>query len=167
MTQHTHETWLLSVGEKPDMDRNPPILNHNSRGRSTSSCNCGRKQAPREDPFDIQTANYDFYQVRIHTNPCSEDHCWAALHVLGRYHLCSSDRSDLIPFIELSYAFTAVMSLHCTSWRSAVSQTITVIFLNAVCPQRTIADTLSHWCKNPVAPLLSLGTSSLTWPTLT
>lgn len=50
------------------MDRNPPILNHNSRGRSTSSCNCGRKQAPREDPFDIQAANYDFYQVRIHTS---------------------------------------------------------------------------------------------------
>lgn len=47
------------------MDRNPPILNHNSRGRSTSSCNCGRKQAPREDPFDVQAANYDFYQVRI------------------------------------------------------------------------------------------------------
>lgn len=45
------------------MDRNPPILNHNSRGRSTSSCNCGRKQAPREDPFDIQAANCDFYQV--------------------------------------------------------------------------------------------------------
>lgn len=54
----------ISAGEKPDMDRNPPILNHNSRGRSTSSCNCGRKQAPREDPFDIQAANYDFYQVR-------------------------------------------------------------------------------------------------------
>lgn len=49
------------------MDRNPPILNHNSRGRSTSSCNCGRKQAPREDPFDIQAANYDFYQVWNHT----------------------------------------------------------------------------------------------------
>lgn len=47
------------------MDRNPPILNHNSRGRSTSSCNCGRKQAPREDPFDIQAANYDFYQVSV------------------------------------------------------------------------------------------------------
>lgn len=47
------------------MDHNPPIMNHNSRGRSTSSCNCGRKQAPREDPFDTQTANYDFYQVGI------------------------------------------------------------------------------------------------------
>ncbi|KAM3601360.1 uncharacterized protein V6R79_011380 [Siganus canaliculatus] len=63
--QHcVHKFHLLpQPGEKPDMDRNPPILNHNSRGRSTSSCNCGRKQAPREDPFDIQAANYDFYQL--------------------------------------------------------------------------------------------------------
>lgn len=56
---------FISTGEKPDMDHNPPIMNHNSRGRSTSSCNCGKKQAPREDPFDIKAANYDFYQVRI------------------------------------------------------------------------------------------------------
>ncbi|XP_068187507.1 nonsense-mediated mRNA decay factor SMG8 [Antennarius striatus] len=63
--QHcVHKFHLLpQPGEKPDMDRNPPILTHNSRGRSTSSCNCGRKQAPREDPFDIQAANYDFYQM--------------------------------------------------------------------------------------------------------
>ncbi|KAK2828689.1 hypothetical protein Q5P01_019723 [Channa striata] len=63
--QHcVHKFHLLpQPGEKPDMDCNPPILNHNSRGRSTSSCNCGRKQAPREDPFDIQAANYDFYQM--------------------------------------------------------------------------------------------------------
>ncbi|XP_054481651.1 nonsense-mediated mRNA decay factor SMG8 [Anoplopoma fimbria] len=63
--QHcVHKFHLLpQPGEKTDMDRNPPILNHNSRGRSTSSCNCGRKQAPREDPFDVQAANYDFYQM--------------------------------------------------------------------------------------------------------
>ncbi|KAM4726448.1 nonsense-mediated mRNA decay factor SMG8 [Anableps anableps] len=63
--QHcVHKFHLLpQPGEKPDMDHNPPIMNHNSRGRSTSSCNCGRKQAPREDPFDIQAANYDFYQI--------------------------------------------------------------------------------------------------------
>ncbi|XP_076605775.1 nonsense-mediated mRNA decay factor SMG8 [Chaetodon auriga] len=63
--QHcVHKFHLLpQPGEKPDMDRNPPVLNHNSRGRSTSSCNCGRKQAPREDPFDIQAANFDFYQM--------------------------------------------------------------------------------------------------------
>ncbi|KAM4546767.1 nonsense-mediated mRNA decay factor SMG8 [Fundulus diaphanus] len=63
--QHcVHKFHLLpQPGEKPDMDHNPPIMNHNSRGRSTSSCNCGRKQAPREDPFDIHAANYDFYQI--------------------------------------------------------------------------------------------------------
>jgi len=48
------------------MERNPPVLHHNSRGRSTSACNCGRKQAPRDDPFDAQGANYDFYQVRMY-----------------------------------------------------------------------------------------------------
>lgn len=57
---------VISAGEKPDLDHNPPIMNHNSRGRSTSACNCGRKQAPRDDPFDIQAANHDFYQVRIY-----------------------------------------------------------------------------------------------------
>ncbi|TRY95405.1 hypothetical protein DNTS_005480, partial [Danionella cerebrum] len=63
--QHcVHKFHLLpKPGEKPEMDHNPPILFHNSRGRSTSSCNCGRKQSPREDPFDLQAANFDFYQT--------------------------------------------------------------------------------------------------------
>ncbi|XP_061755036.1 nonsense-mediated mRNA decay factor SMG8-like [Nerophis ophidion] len=63
--QHcVHKFHLLpQPGEKTDVDHNPPILSHNSRGRYTSSCNCGRKQVPREDPFDIQAANYDFYQL--------------------------------------------------------------------------------------------------------
>ncbi|XP_072231214.1 nonsense-mediated mRNA decay factor SMG8 [Leuresthes tenuis] len=76
--QHcVHKFHLLpQPGEKPDMDHNPPILNHNSRGRSTSSCNCGRKQAPREDPFDIQAANYDFYQML-------EEKCCGKLERIG------------------------------------------------------------------------------------
>uniref|UniRef100_A0AAY4A4K1 Nonsense-mediated mRNA decay factor SMG8 n=1 Tax=Denticeps clupeoides TaxID=299321 RepID=A0AAY4A4K1_9TELE len=63
--QHcVHKFHLLpKPGEKPEMDHNPPILPHNSRGRSTNSCNCGRKQGPREDPFDIKAANYEFYQM--------------------------------------------------------------------------------------------------------
>ncbi|XP_053310845.1 nonsense-mediated mRNA decay factor SMG8 [Spea bombifrons] len=63
--QHcVHKFHLLpKSGEKIEPERNPPILFHNSRARSTGSCNCGRKQAPREDPFDIQSANYDFYQI--------------------------------------------------------------------------------------------------------
>ncbi|KAG8451743.1 hypothetical protein GDO86_003803 [Hymenochirus boettgeri] len=63
--QHcVHKFHLLpKSGEKIEPERNPPILYHNSRARSTGSCNCGRKQAPREDPFDIKSANYDFYQI--------------------------------------------------------------------------------------------------------
>lgn len=63
-----HYVWEINSdlhfpGEKPEADRNPPVLYHNSRARSTGACNCGRKQAPRDDPFDIKAANYDFYQV--------------------------------------------------------------------------------------------------------
>ncbi|CAH2222628.1 smg8 [Pelobates cultripes] len=63
--QHcVHKFHLLpKSGEKIEPERNPPILFHNSRARSTGSCNCGRKQAPREDPFDVKSANYDFYQI--------------------------------------------------------------------------------------------------------
>uniref|UniRef100_A0ACB8EC34 Protein smg8 n=1 Tax=Sphaerodactylus townsendi TaxID=933632 RepID=A0ACB8EC34_9SAUR len=63
--QHcVHKFHLLpKSGEKPEPDRNPPVLYHNSRARSTGACNCGRKQAPRDDPFDIKAANYDFYQL--------------------------------------------------------------------------------------------------------
>uniref|UniRef100_A0A8D2L3N8 Nonsense-mediated mRNA decay factor SMG8 n=2 Tax=Varanus komodoensis TaxID=61221 RepID=A0A8D2L3N8_VARKO len=63
--QHcVHKFHLLpKSGEKPEPDRNPPVLYHNSRARCTSACNCGRKQAPRDDPFDIKAANYDFYQL--------------------------------------------------------------------------------------------------------
>ncbi|XP_061461023.1 nonsense-mediated mRNA decay factor SMG8 [Rhineura floridana] len=63
--QHcVHKFHLLpKPGEKPEPDRNPPVLYHNSRARSTGTCNCGRKQAPRDDPFDIKAANYDFYQL--------------------------------------------------------------------------------------------------------
>lgn len=58
-----HCDCCIFSGEKPEADRNPPVLYHNSRARSTGACNCGRKQAPRDDPFDIKAANYDFYQV--------------------------------------------------------------------------------------------------------
>lgn len=35
---------------------------HNSGYRFTSSCNCGRKQMARNDPFTLKEANYDFYR---------------------------------------------------------------------------------------------------------
>lgn len=67
MVNNLSRVWLIFflLGEKPEADRNPPVLYHNSRARSTGACNCGRKQAPRDDPFDIKAANYDFYQVTV------------------------------------------------------------------------------------------------------
>jgi hypothetical protein len=39
-----------------------PLMEHSSGVRYVSACNCGRKQVPREDPFTMQAANYDFYR---------------------------------------------------------------------------------------------------------
>jgi protein SMG8 len=38
-------------------------MEHSSGVRYVSACNCGRKQGPREDPFTMRAANYDFYQL--------------------------------------------------------------------------------------------------------
>lgn len=92
--QHcVHKYHLLpGPGEKPDLDRNPPILHHNSRGRSSSSCNCGRKQATREDPFDLQTANYDFYKAL-------EEKCCAKLEHMD-FPVFEASTSDPAPASE-------------------------------------------------------------------
>ncbi|XP_008483305.1 protein SMG8, partial [Diaphorina citri] len=39
-----------------------PIMEHSSGLRFMSSCDCGRTQAQREDPFSLREANYEFYQ---------------------------------------------------------------------------------------------------------
>ncbi|XP_077867838.1 nonsense-mediated mRNA decay factor SMG8-like, partial [Saccoglossus kowalevskii] len=51
-----------SVAEQNKDETSPPIMHHASHNKSTCTCNCGRKQAQREDPFDIKSANYDFFQ---------------------------------------------------------------------------------------------------------
>lgn len=90
------------------MDHNPPIMNHNSRGRSTSSCNCGRKQAPREDPFDIQAANYEFYQVRIYSTwvllRTTEGHRLSALSVFLHTAVKDSVRHKILREMSHSVA---------------------------------------------------------------
>nr|CAG4646892.1 EOG090X02WG [Megafenestra aurita]SVE92282.1 EOG090X02WG [Megafenestra aurita] len=39
------------------------ILPHVSGVRYVSACSCGRRQANREDPYDVKYANYDFYRL--------------------------------------------------------------------------------------------------------
>lgn len=36
-------------------------MEHSSGVVYVSACNCGRKQGPREDPFNMRAANHDFY----------------------------------------------------------------------------------------------------------
>lgn len=40
-----------------------PLMEHCSGVVYVAACNCGRKQGPREDPFSMRTANYDFYTL--------------------------------------------------------------------------------------------------------
>ncbi|GIX84218.1 protein smg8 [Caerostris darwini] len=42
-------------------DKSLPVLAHCSQVKIVSTCDCGSKQATRDDPFDIKAANYDFY----------------------------------------------------------------------------------------------------------
>lgn len=49
-----------------------PSLEHCSGVVYVSACNCGRKQGPREDPFSMRTANYDFYTLLGKDCGCSD-----------------------------------------------------------------------------------------------
>lgn len=49
-----------------------PLLEHCSGVVYVSACNCGRKQGPREDPFSMRTANYDFYTLLGNDCGCSD-----------------------------------------------------------------------------------------------
>ncbi len=44
-----------------DESVNGPLMPHNSSVTYYSACNCGRKQAPRDDPFTLAEANWKFY----------------------------------------------------------------------------------------------------------
>ncbi|KAL3861502.1 hypothetical protein ACJMK2_007534 [Sinanodonta woodiana] len=40
-----------------------PIMPHTSQLKMKAACNCGRKQADKDDPFDHKAANFDFYDA--------------------------------------------------------------------------------------------------------
>lgn len=44
------------------VDQELPELSHSSSSKLTSYCNCGRRQASRDEPFTIRQANYDYYR---------------------------------------------------------------------------------------------------------
>jgi protein SMG8 len=52
-----------------------PTIPHSSGVRFVSTCNCGRKQGPREDPFVLRTANCEFYAV-LAADCCDRHEKW-------------------------------------------------------------------------------------------
>ncbi|KAF8797116.1 Protein smg8 like protein [Argiope bruennichi] len=48
----------------PLEDKSLPIMAHCSQVKIVSTCDCGSKQATRDDPFDVKAANYDFYAAQ-------------------------------------------------------------------------------------------------------
>lgn len=49
-----------------------PVMEHCSGVRYVCACNCGRCQGPREDPFSLRQANYDFFQMLAKQCGCSQ-----------------------------------------------------------------------------------------------
>nr|CAB3226575.1 protein smg8-like [Phallusia mammillata] len=56
-----HRFHDLPTDGKSQPDANPPKMAHSSRSRTIAASSCGRIQGPRDDPFTLQEANYDFY----------------------------------------------------------------------------------------------------------
>nr|CAG4635337.1 EOG090X02WG [Artemia franciscana] len=53
----------LPQEEKTDEEKSLPVMDHSSGVRMVAACNCGRKQGPREDPFDLKAANLYIYDL--------------------------------------------------------------------------------------------------------
>nr|CAD7262909.1 unnamed protein product [Timema shepardi] len=49
-----------------------PMMEHSSGVRYVAACNCGRKQGPREDPFTVRGANYEYYQLLAEDCGCCD-----------------------------------------------------------------------------------------------
>ncbi|XP_071144802.1 nonsense-mediated mRNA decay factor SMG8-like [Mytilus edulis] len=54
---------LHRLPDEPELDSNRhlPVMPHTNQLKTRAACNCGRKQADKDDPFDHKAANYDFY----------------------------------------------------------------------------------------------------------
>lgn len=53
-------------------DTNLKAMDHNSSIKYISACNCGHRQANRDDPFSIRQANFDFFNLLSAKCSCNE-----------------------------------------------------------------------------------------------
>ncbi|KAK6633972.1 hypothetical protein RUM44_004579 [Polyplax serrata] len=62
-----------SVVESTDRNRETlEVKEHSSGVRYVSTCNCGRRQGPRPDPYTLKAANYEFYTLLAEECGCDE-----------------------------------------------------------------------------------------------
>ncbi|KAH0550329.1 protein SMG8 [Cotesia glomerata] len=55
-----------------ETDNDSPILEHCSGVRYVCACNCGQCQGPREDPFSLRHANYEWFQLMAKQCGCAQ-----------------------------------------------------------------------------------------------
>lgn len=55
------DSALSGIVDNPSSLQHLSVMPHRSERRFISSCNCGRTQAVRLDPYDYKEANWDFY----------------------------------------------------------------------------------------------------------
>ncbi|KAK2726698.1 hypothetical protein QYM36_007512 [Artemia franciscana] len=109
----------LPQEEKTDEEKSLPVMDHSSGVRMVAACNCGRKQGPREDPFDLKAANlyiYDLMEI---------DCCSHLEHVdLGNEQ---DEHQDIVPYLgqptDLVSSFSS-WSLKCVGPSSYYSHNI-------------------------------------------
>ncbi|XP_012270941.1 protein SMG8 [Orussus abietinus] len=58
--------------EPGDEDSELPVMEHCSGVRYVCACNCGRCQGPRDDPFSLKQANYDYFQMLAKQCGCAQ-----------------------------------------------------------------------------------------------
>ncbi|XP_021346373.1 protein smg8-like [Mizuhopecten yessoensis] len=54
---------LLHQEAETEESAHLPVMSHSSQMKTKAVCNCGRKQADKDDPFDHKAANFDFYDA--------------------------------------------------------------------------------------------------------
>ncbi|EEB14178.1 conserved hypothetical protein [Pediculus humanus corporis] len=62
-----------SIMDSTDRNREGlEVKEHSSGVRYVSTCNCGRRQGPRPDPYTLKAANYEFYSLLADDCGCDE-----------------------------------------------------------------------------------------------
>lgn len=97
-----------------------PVMPHSSQVKTKAACNCGRKQAEKDDPFSHEAANFEFYEnlekiccsslqhVEIPVfKPDTDSFVASPLVKSNGFHLRDGSKGDLAPGIgNLSLALS-------------------------------------------------------------